>query len=261
MNEKLSANLGTWFFAITLAALGVLGLIAGDFAMVWQDVPKWVPARTALAYACAAFELLAGLGLAFAPTRQRLAPAVQAFMAAWLLLLRLPQVIAAPLVEASWLGFGETAILLAGALAIGDASRPWTQRTQQIAPYIFGLAVIPCGLAHWVYTYPSVKFMPAFIPMPKVWVLFTGAAYIVAGTAIVLTILDRLAATLVSIMMGCITLGVWLPMLAAQPHARLPWTGLIISILLWAGACAVAQSLSGSKWLTLPWMTSAANAA
>ncbi len=253
MNGKHSANLGTYFFAATLAALGILGLVAGDFAMVWQDVPKWVPARTVLAYVCAAFECLAGIGLVFQPTRQRVAPAVQAFMLAWLLLLRVPQLIASPLVEALWLGLGEIAILLAGALAIGDASDPWTQRTQAIAPYLFGLAILPCGLAHWVYTGPSIKFMPAFIPMPKFWVLLTGAAYIVAGVAIILKVVDHLAATLTAVMMGCITLGVWLPMLAARPHDRMPWTGLIISTLLWAGACVVAQSLSGRKWIAGPW--------
>jgi len=254
MKDSFPADMSTRFFATTLAALGILGLVFGDFAMVWQDVPKWVPQRTALAYACAVLELAAGVGLFVRPARPRVAPWTQAFMVVWLLLLRLPQLIAAPLVEVSWLNVGEIAMLLAGTLAIGgDASDTWGQRTRQVAPFIFGLAAIPCGLAHWIYTGPSVKFMPAFIPAPNFWVLFTGTAYLLAGLALCLRVLDRLAATLVSIMMGCITLGVWLPMLLARPHDRLPWTGLVISVLLWAGGCVVAESLSGRKWIAVPW--------
>ena len=36
--------------AIGLLGLGVLALIYGDFALVWQPVPAWLPARTAVAY-------------------------------------------------------------------------------------------------------------------------------------------------------------------------------------------------------------------
>ncbi len=37
-------------FAIGMIGLGILALIYGDFAMVWQPVAPWVPGRTALAY-------------------------------------------------------------------------------------------------------------------------------------------------------------------------------------------------------------------
>lgn len=258
MKDTFPAYLGTRFFAIALATLGVLGLTVGDFAMVWQDVPKWVPERTVLAYVCAAFELLAGIGLCLWPASRRIAPWVQVYMVAWLVLLRLPQVVAAPLQEVSWLGFGETSILLAGALAIGSGSAggeppgAWAGWARRAAPFVFGLAVIPCGLAHYVYTDPTVKIIPAFIPAPKFWALFTGAAYILAGFAIVLRVLDRLAATLTAVMIACITFGVWLPALLAQPHDRLPWTALIISILLCASAGVIAESLASKAWTALP---------
>ncbi len=37
------------FFAAGLIGLGVLALIYGDFALVWQPVPAGLPGRTALA--------------------------------------------------------------------------------------------------------------------------------------------------------------------------------------------------------------------
>ena len=48
-------------FAASMIGLGILGFIYGDFALVWQPVPAWVPARQALACLSAAIELAGGL--------------------------------------------------------------------------------------------------------------------------------------------------------------------------------------------------------
>jgi len=53
---------GAAALAAALIALGILGLGTGDFAMVWQPVPQWVPGREILAYAFGAASLAAGLG-------------------------------------------------------------------------------------------------------------------------------------------------------------------------------------------------------
>ena len=37
-------------FAVGMIGLGVLALVYGDFALVWQPVAAWVPGRMALAY-------------------------------------------------------------------------------------------------------------------------------------------------------------------------------------------------------------------
>jgi hypothetical protein len=50
-------------WAAALVALGATGIVNGEFALVWQNVPAHLPGRTALAYACAVAEILAGLGL------------------------------------------------------------------------------------------------------------------------------------------------------------------------------------------------------
>jgi uncharacterized membrane protein len=57
------ASPGHAAFAATMTALGILGLSRGDFTVIWQQVPKNVPAREALAYVCAAILLVSGVGL------------------------------------------------------------------------------------------------------------------------------------------------------------------------------------------------------
>jgi uncharacterized membrane protein len=55
-------------FAIGMIGLGILALIYGDFALVWQPVPPSIPARTVLAYLSGVIMLFGGIGLLFEAT-------------------------------------------------------------------------------------------------------------------------------------------------------------------------------------------------
>ena len=48
-------------FAVDMIGLGILALVYGDFAMVWQQpVAPWIPGRSALAYGSGLVMLLGG---------------------------------------------------------------------------------------------------------------------------------------------------------------------------------------------------------
>src|SRR5260370_32646550 len=55
-------------FALGAIGLGVLALIYGDFALVWQPVALWVPGRTGLTYFSGFLMLSSGVGLLFGGT-------------------------------------------------------------------------------------------------------------------------------------------------------------------------------------------------
>src|ERR1700681_1843330 len=100
-------------FAVGMIGLGILALVYGDFALVWQPVAAWVPGRTGLAYGSGVVMLLGGAGLLFRYTAALSTRILFAYLIAWLLL-KVPALVVAPQMEAVWLGFGELAVLLAG---------------------------------------------------------------------------------------------------------------------------------------------------
>jgi hypothetical protein len=100
-------------FAAGMIGLGILALIYGDFALVWQPVAPWIPGRTALAYGSGVIMLCGGVGLLFTATAAWSACILFPYLIVWLLL-KVPALVVVPKIEAVWLGFGELAVLMTG---------------------------------------------------------------------------------------------------------------------------------------------------
>src|ERR1039457_4293637 len=60
--QTSSQQPGLAFFAIGMMGLGMVALIFGDFALVWQPVAAWIPGRTALAYGSGVLMMVCGAG-------------------------------------------------------------------------------------------------------------------------------------------------------------------------------------------------------
>src|SRR5215471_3163182 len=83
------AGVGHAFFAVIMIGLGILGLIKGDFTVVWQPVPKGVPAREVLVYLSALVSLASGIGLLWRRTAAIAAGVLLAALVIWLLVWRI----------------------------------------------------------------------------------------------------------------------------------------------------------------------------
>ncbi len=246
------SSTGHAVFAAAMIALGILGLIKGDFASVWQPVPDNVPIRLELAYLCAFISLGFGLGLLWRRTAAVAARTLLVYLLLWLLLLKLPDVLQAPAVEASWLGCGEIAVMLAGAWVLyAWFATDWDRRYLGFAVgdkglrnarVLFGLALIPLGLAHLIYVSQTAAMVPGWLPAHVAWAYLTGCTYLAAAAAVLLKVRMRLAAALTAWQMGLFTLLIWVPNIAAGTRDSLQWSGTLISLALTAGAWVVADS-------------------
>ena len=232
-------------FAVGMIGLGVLGLIYGDFALVWQPVAAWVPGRMALAYLAAVVMLAGGFGLLFTATMRWAVRLLFVYCIVWALL-KVPALIVAPQIEGVWLGFGELAVLLAGAWTmfalLGGVDWRFVTGEDGVraARYFFAVFLIPIGLSHIMYVKQTITLVPAWLPSPVFWAYLTGAGQMACGLGVLFGVLPKLAATCEAGMISVFGLLVWLPRVVAAPKVRLPWTAFFITWVIAAAAWVVA---------------------
>jgi uncharacterized membrane protein len=235
--------------------LGVLGLSKGDFVQVWQPVPKWVPARTGLAYLTAAISLGSGIGLLWRRAALIAARVLFASLGLWLLVLRLPNLFyQTPVVLVGW-SFGSTAVMVAGAwvlsvwFASDDDRRRLgflaDERGLRIARALYGLSLVPFGLAHFLYPAATTVLIPGWLPWHLAWAYLTGGTFIAAGLAGALGVLGRLPAALSALQIGLFGLIVWVPRVVTHNLTDFQWGEFVTTCVLTAGAWVVADSYSG----------------
>lgn len=245
-------------FAATLIALGILGMVKSDFAPIWQPVPDGVPARAALVYLCALVLLVCGAGLLWRRAAAVASRVLFVSLMAWLLLLRVPHIVLSPTLDVTYAA-AETAVMVSTAWVLyirfaGEHDRrrfgfATGDQALRVARALYSPALILFGAAHFLYLEQTAPLVPAWLPWHVGWAYFTGAAFIAAGVGVLTGVLARPAAALAALQIGLFTLLVWVPIVVHGANA-FQWHEFITSWTLTAGAWGIADSYSGTPWLT-----------
>jgi len=255
------ASPGHAAFAATMVGMGVLGLVQGKFTPTWFGIPKGFPAREALAYLCAIISLLSGIGLLLRRTSAAASRLLLGCLLVWLVLVRAINILRAPASLDAWWGSGDTALMTAAALVLyvwfagnREGERPGFatgDKGLRIARVLYGLALIPFGVAHFLNLEGTASLVPGWLPGHTAWAAVTGAAFIAAGLAVLTGVFARLAASLSALQMGLFTFLVWVPIVTTGHPNAFQWGEIVDSWVLTAGAWVVADSYRGIPWFAL----------
>lgn len=255
MSLKNSSHL---IFALTMIAIGILGLVSGGFGGIWGGVPKSLPDRQLLAYACTAVSLVCGAGLLVNRTAAPAAFVLSVFLIIWTMLFKVPVIVRNPLVEVAYQSCGENLVLIAGAWMLfaslaGEPAREGLAKLagpagRRIAYLVYGLGLIAFGFSHFAYLDLTVPLVPTWLPKPVFWAYFTGSIYIATGFLIVTGLAVRLGAVISAIQIALITFLVWGPFVLKGPLSFESLGEPVVSWALTSAAFVVAQSLRGRPW-------------
>jgi uncharacterized membrane protein YphA (DoxX/SURF4 family) len=241
-------RLSVRIYGLSAVVLGLVGLVWGDFAVVWQPVPNGVPGQTALGYALAAPFLLAGLAMQWRRAAGLGALALTVFYSLGVVLLDVPRAIARPSVFVAWYGVAEPLALAAGGLvAYAYCARlepANAERLSKIGRLIFGACLIVFALAHLFYLAYTAKMVPAWLPPGQTfWAYATAAGHFAAGVALLSGIAARPAAMLLTMMFVVFGILVHAPTILTDPHTHFNWVENEINFALIASAWVIAASI------------------
>jgi uncharacterized membrane protein len=226
-------------FAIGMMGFGILVFVYGDFVEEWQTVAAWVPGRTALVYASGVVMLVCGLGVLVGRTRAMAIRILFPFLIIGVLV-QLPAIVMKPLVEGYWESAGEVTTLLGAGWVLFATS----ERGKRIGQRIFGAALLPIGISHFVYLSITVNLVPTYFPFRTGLAYLTGAAHIAAGLGVLFSVRARLAAALEAVMLAIFTILVWVPRVVAGPPSHDLWTEFMTSVAVTAAAWVIADSVT-----------------
>jgi hypothetical protein len=246
---KTTMAFGWRVYGLGVMALGMVCLAWGNFDP-GQPVPKDFPDRAALAYAAAAFMLVAGAAIEWRRTTTWGAAALTVYYTLIVVCLMNGRLVPAHYAEfGTYSNIAEQLAIAAGGLIVYAASAridaALAARLTRLGQWVFGVCAVLFGGAHFFYMNLTAPLVPQWLPpSQEFWAYATGLGHIAAGLAILTGVRARLAAILLTAMYASFTPLVHVPILLAHPSSYFNWTENALNLALIGVAWVVADSLA-----------------
>jgi hypothetical protein len=238
---------------------GFAAIVFGAIGLVWHDFNTWQQVRAlghlshpeVLACILAIIELLGGIAIQWKKTIKFGAIALCAVYL-FFALLWVPFIIQTPLVYDPWGNFFEQFSMVSGALivysSVGEVGSITNIKLSRIGYIFFGICVISFTLEQLFYLSATAGFVPKWIPAGQTfWAITTTIALALAAIGILTGRMALLASRLLTVMVICFGLFIWLPILFSDPHTLFNWAGNAENLGIAGAAWIVADFLVQSK--------------
>jgi uncharacterized membrane protein YphA (DoxX/SURF4 family) len=153
-------------------------------------------------------------------------------------------------------GVGQNLIVVAAAMIVYASAlsrrSPPLEKLAETARWIFGISTITFGLGHFTGLASVVRMVPKWLPLGgNLWAIVTGAAFALAGIAMLCGILDVLAAQLLGMMLLIFSVLVLAPLALSHPQSHAAWGVNVYNLAAVGAAWVLADWLAGRRALRL----------
>ena len=253
-------KVGVWFYGLGTVLTGILDIVWGAFEASHQPIKALginLPAQHILAYVAGVWMVAAGLAMLWQRSAKigaaASAIAYLIFAACWLFRYY------AGVHALGWkinvlfgvtFGLAQQVMLVApAAIVYASTASPDSllqKRAVTAARWMLGLPPVIFGLFHFIGLRVFATIVPHWISFGYFWAALTGVAFLLAGCAICLQIMDVPAARLLALMLLLFECLVEIPPVFIRLHDQRTW-GAAVYNLAAIGACWIFAEFLSSR--------------
>ena len=253
-------RVGVWLYGLATIATGILDVVWREFEASHQPIKalgQHIPGEQVLAVIAGIWLVAAGIAILWKPTA-RIGAAGSAIIYLIFALFWVPRFYA--LTHQLGLRIGVIVFVLGGVaaqvllaapapivyVATAKPDSAWRDRAIIAARWMLGLPPITFGLGHLINLSAYGRFVPHWVPFSLFWVVLTGIAFLLAGSAIISGIRDVLAVRLLALMFLLFEFMVEIPPVFAHPRSQGAWGGAVYNLTA-IGACWIFAEFVGDR--------------
>ena len=248
----MKLQLGRHVYGFAAIIFGIIGLIWHEFN-TWQQVRALgnITHTEVFVSIVAAFEIIGGIAVQWNKTA-KVGAIILFIIYLFFALLWVPFIIKTPLVYNGWGAFFEQFSLVSGAIvvysSVGTGNLVAKTRIARMGIIFFGICIISFTLEQALFLSATADFVPKWIPLgQKFWAVVTTIAFALAAISIFTGSLALLTARLLTIMIICFGIFIWLPILISDPHKIFNWAANAENLAICGATWIVADFLAQSK--------------